>query len=149
MNLFLEIFIGVLIVLPFIPLLNRLSEQWRDRYLAVSLVTAGLIYVGFALIWGNGSWLMIEVIGLLACVVFAVLGLRISAFFIGLGWFLHPVWDFGLHTLVEHEHVPGWYPGFCIGVDWAVAAYAFSKLRRSQVTQIELDAVKSPLETQS
>lgn len=149
MSIILEIMIGVLLTLPFIPLVNKLSVQWRDRYLALSLVLAGLIYVGFAMIWGNREWVLIEMVGLLACVIFAVLGLLRSSLFIALGWFMHPVWDVGLHTLVDHEHVPGWYPGVCIGVDWAVAAYAYSKFIESRDVHQQETVGTSDLETQS
>ena len=56
--------------------------------LAKALVVAAIIYVLFAIIWGNTTWLIIEIIGVPIYGLFAWVAIRYSAYWLAIGWFL-------------------------------------------------------------
>ena len=59
-----------------------------------------------------------------------LIGWRGSAKWLGLGWAVHPVWDFGLHHLGPGHGIGPWtYAIACISFDWVVAAYILIRYR--------------------
>ena len=103
---------------------SRLNEE---RRLAIGLVVAALIYVGFAVVGGTGlAQIGIELGGVVAFGGIAVvaLGKRIEWF--ALGWGLHVLWDVVLHS-PEMSFVPAWYPIACVAFDAMVAGYALAR----------------------
>ena len=122
MQTLIEIGVGVVLAVGFILLVRRSRSYTREkRAIAVGLVVAALIYVGFALFNDSVTWVLIELAGVAICVVFAWLGLKRSGWALALGWALHPLWDAGLHH--STEFVPHWYVAACIGFDLLVAGY--------------------------
>jgi hypothetical protein len=115
---------AVLAVIAF--LLSRFTTEIYGRaLLAIFLFAAAGAYFGFAVLAGAGPiWTLVELVGVIVFGVMALLGLRDSAWWLAVGWALHPLWDVVLHY---------WGPGrsfasqpyaiACITFDWVVAAY--------------------------
>ena len=118
-----EIVIGIFLAIGFILLVRRSGSYAREKLsIAIGLVVAALIYVGFGVFSGSLGWILTEVAGVAIYAVFAWLGLKKSGWFLAAGWALHPLWDAGLHDY-STEFVPHWYINGCIGFDLFVAAY--------------------------
>lgn len=118
------IILGIGLALLFIAYARRQKLMSERRAYAVGLVVAAVIYVGFGLVWGNLSWISIEMGGVLAYGMAAWLGIRGSRLWLAAGWLLHVVWDLGLHLFGPGVHiVPEWYAYACLSFDLLVAAY--------------------------
>ena len=110
---------------------RRLSSKKEKDFLALSLLIAALVYIGFALISGSNYWLGIEGIGVLVYGTFAFLGYRYAAIWVGLGWLIHPLWDAVLHLYgAGHVIAPDWYTVACISFDVVVGVYILLNLSR-------------------
>jgi uncharacterized membrane protein AbrB (regulator of aidB expression) len=94
--------------------------------LALGLVVAALSYVALALAGADGRWLALEVIGLALFAGLAWLGVRVSLWWLALGWVAHVGWDIGLHLDRTQPVVGGWYPLACVGFDLVVAGFLLS-----------------------
>ena len=105
-------------------------EKGEKLILAKALVIAAAIYVLFALIWGNTTWLVIETAGMPLYGFFAWASVRYSAYWLAIGWLLHPLWDVWLHLLGPGATVaPEWYAVACITFDILVASYIFYRVK--------------------
>jgi uncharacterized protein DUF6010 len=94
------------------------------RLLAFGLAVAALIYLVLALVGGaDRRWLTLEVAGLGVFGMFAWLGLRVSLWWLAVGWWGHVGWDVGLHLDRAQAFVPTWYPLLCVGFDLVVAGF--------------------------
>ena len=93
------------------------------RVLTLGLVVTALLYVGMALARGNRQWLMTEMLGFALFGSLAWLGLRVSLWWLALGWLGHVAWDVGLHLDRAQPLVGDWYPLFCVGFDFVVAGF--------------------------
>lgn len=118
--LLLGLVLGVLFIV-----LARLRPRVERLILAVGLVVATLFYLGSAATGrAPASWLGIELLGVAAFGLVAWLGMRGSAWWLVVGWALHPVWDVGLHLVgAGSAFAPAWYAVNCISFDLLVAAY--------------------------
>lgn len=123
MHTLIEVVIGTFLATGFILLVKRSRSYTKEKLpLAIGLVIAALIYVGFAFNNDSLRWILIELAGVPIYAVFAWLGLKKSGWFLAAGWALHPLWDAGLHDYAT-QFVPHWYIGGCIGFDLLVAGY--------------------------
>ncbi|HET6975133.1 MAG TPA: DUF6010 family protein [Pyrinomonadaceae bacterium] len=123
MQTVIELVVGFFLGVGFLALIRRSGSYAREkRSIAIGLVVAALIYVGFGIFSGSLRWLLIELAGVPIYAVFAWLGVRRSGWFLAAGWALHPLWDAGLHDY-STQFVPDWYIAGCIGFDLLVAAY--------------------------
>jgi hypothetical protein len=88
---------AVLAVIAF--LLSRFTMEIYGRaLLAIFLFAAAGAYFGFAVLAGAGPiWTLVELVGVIVFGVMALLGLRDSAWWLAVGWALHPLWDVVLH----------------------------------------------------
>ena len=122
--------LGLVLGIAFIALARALGER---RILAVGLIVAAVIYVGFAAAAGAPwRWLGVEAMGVVLYGALALLGLRHSRGWLVLGWGFHPVWDVALHiTGAGQAFAPAWYAILCISFDVVVALYIASQWRRS------------------
>lgn len=129
--------LGLLFVAPYILWLNRLSSLKRTQAASAGLIIAALIYIGFALFYGDGQWLVVEIIGVFIYGLTAGLALRYSDLWLVAGWGLHPAWDLWLHWLGPGTHiVPAWYAIACLSFDVALAIYlAVRSNARSLLTE--------------
>lgn len=100
------------------PLTHRASP------LALGLVVAASIYVGFGLADGRWQHAVVQVLGALPFVALA--GTRPKALgALGVGWTVHGAWDVAHGTGVVGTLVPPWYAWACAGVDLALGWAAF------------------------
>ena len=138
------LFIGFALGAVFLLIARRAGGGER-RVLAVGLIVAAVIYVGFALLNGAGGPLLaLEAGGVGLYSLFAVLGLRGSAWWLALGWATHTVWDAGLHLLNDGTgFVPSWYAIACISFDLVVAFYVVLRLREWSDHEHEHIAIQS------
>jgi outer membrane protein assembly factor BamB len=112
----------------------RAQRGAERRVLALGLLVAAAIYVGFALIGAGPVWLLVEALGVAAYGVLAWLGLRRSPFWLAVGWALHPAWDVCLHLVgAGAAFAPEWYAIACISFDLLVAAYITAQFKRMPV----------------
>ena len=100
----------------------------EKHVLGNALIIAAMIYIGFAMLWGNGIWVGIEIVGVLFYWGFARAAIRHSVYWLAVGWALHPVWDVGLHLLGAGNAIaPQWYAVACISFDLLVAGYVLAR----------------------
>ncbi|MCB0128820.1 MAG: hypothetical protein KDE58_41425 [Caldilineaceae bacterium] len=120
--------LGILLAVLFVWVARRRGPQREPTFLALGLIVAAIIYVGFALIWGNTQWVATEVGGLLLYTLFVWLAQRHSLIWLAVGWAVHPLWDFGLHWLGQgHTVAPEWYVFACLSFDVVVAGYMITR----------------------
>ena len=122
--------LGLVAAAGFIVFARRFGIPGERRLLAIGLVVAALVYVGFAVAWGGGAWIAAEAGGVVIFSGLAVLGLKRSPWSLALGWGLHPLWDAGLHLVgTGATFAPGWYVVACISFDLLVAGYIAARFR--------------------
>lgn len=126
----LELLAGTVLALGFVAIAKRFGRRNEMFVYAVGLVTAAIIYIGFALVGAaDAHWLAVEVAGLLLYAGFAWLSTR-SPWWLAVGWLAHAGWDTGLHLVAgTPAFVPRWYPAVCLGFDFLVAAMIARQLR--------------------
>lgn len=124
-------FLGMLLPIPWIVWLHHFDDRRVTIGFGIGMLVAALIYVGFALYEGDGSWILVECFGVVVYGMCALLALKYSMIWLALGWALHPVWDLALHWLGPGaQFVPAWYAIACLSFDLTVALYIV--LRASQ-----------------
>lgn len=128
--IFLEILIGGLIAAAVLNYFHVQKEDVLRGFVALALMVAALIYVGFAAVgfWTssvNINWFLLEILGVGIYFLFAFLGVKKSMWFLVIGWFAHVFWDVGLHLGENRAFVPNFYPPVCIGFDLVFAGYIF------------------------
>lgn len=124
MNNVLWLILGLVFSAALLMYARSYRARGEKKVLAIALVIAAIIYVVFAFIWGNTTWVLIEVIGIPLYGIFAWAAIRYSVYWLSIGWLLHPIWDVGLHLLGPGNFVaPEWYTIGCITFDILVAMY--------------------------
>lgn len=122
--------LGVVAAALYVIFARRRGPGREQAILALGLVIAAVIYVGFAVIWGNSLWIAIEMGGLLIYGLFVLLAWRYAMFWLALGWAAHPLWDILLHWFGRgHTIAPEWYVLACLSFDLLVASYIFVRIR--------------------
>ncbi|REJ79240.1 MAG: hypothetical protein DWQ47_00410 [Acidobacteria bacterium] len=116
--------LGIIAIFPF----ARKGGEFLQKYFALTLIAAALIYAAFAVVGtvaGTASlrWLLTEVSGVLIFSIPALLGYKGRPWLLSLAWLLHLFWDTGLHGGPSTSFVPGFYPGLCVGFDLVFAAF--------------------------
>lgn len=133
--LILWLLLGLVLGALFVVAARRQGGQKERVILAVGLLVAALIYVGFALVWGNLQWIAIEVGGLLLYACFVLLAQRHHVIWLAIGWAAHPIWDIGFHLLgAGHTVAPMWYVLACLSFDLLVAGYSLTRLASWKTT---------------
>ena len=123
--------VGFVAVTPLLLFAQKLPPRAMHKLLGRSLVIAAIIYIGFAVIWGNISWVGIESAGVVLYSFFYWLSLRWGINWLAVGWLLHTIWDVALHLLGPgHSIAPASYAVVCISFDFAVAFYILFKSRQ-------------------
>ena len=110
--------VGVVSALAYGAALELVPRRWRLTLASVGLVVAALIYVGFAVVAGQGQ--VLHVLGGVPFVVAAVLGRR-RPLVLGGAWIAHAAWD-GL-AISHGGPSPAWYPFWCGSLDVAFGLY--------------------------
>jgi hypothetical protein len=127
--------VGVLAAAVYVAVLRLLDSHLAQWLYAVGLLSAALIYVGFAGLNHGIAHMGLEGSGLLIFGALSVLGARRWPLLLGLGWLAHGGWDFW-HAAHPSHYVPSWWPAFCVGYDWVVGIYilAFHLRKKPSVT---------------
>jgi hypothetical protein len=105
----------------------------RDRaldLLAIQLAAIGAIYAGFALVDVRLSVQVTEIVGALVFFAVSAVGLWFSPLVLALAYLAHGAWDTVHHLGAVSTAIPRWYPSFCLGYDWLVAAYIWNRFSR-------------------
>jgi hypothetical protein len=123
--------IGALLALS-ISLLAWAAKLDRDRafYQTVLMVIAPY-YVLFAVMGGTVHALLIESIVMVAFLVFAVAGFKLSLWISVAALVGHGVFDFFHGRIITNDGVPGWWPAFCLAFDVCAGGCLALLLRRS------------------
>lgn len=125
--------VGALLGAGFV-LLARLAGR-EDRILAIGLAVAALIYLAFAVFGGaTGGEVPVEVAGVVVFSLVAVAGVRLSPWWLALGWAVHVLWDVALHPPGGELWVPAWYGPLCVGFDLVVAFYVAIRTVRASAS---------------
>ena len=92
-----------------------------------SLLIGSSWYVVFGILDGQSlNTLVPQIVAALVFACLALLGLRRSIAFIGIGWGLHIFWDYSAHMFGEIA-APWWTAPACLGFDPFVAAYLIAR----------------------
>ncbi|MDX1671563.1 MAG: hypothetical protein R3211_04425, partial [Balneolaceae bacterium] len=73
------------LVLGTLLILHARTQKNEIQIFAVGLAVAAAIYVGFAVIWGSLSWVLIEIAGVLVYGFLAWLGVRFTKYWLAFG----------------------------------------------------------------
>ena len=112
---------------------NSRHHEKQTQVLSVGLLIVALIYVGFAFLWGDLQWVLIESVGVVIYGAFCYLAVSKSAYWLAVGWAAHSAWDVVLHLFGPGHHVvPEWYAVACISFDFLVAGYVFYFIARRE-----------------
>jgi hypothetical protein len=124
--------LGSFLALALVGLARRFPPERERRIYAVGVLSAALIYVGFAVAGGAGArWLALETFGVLLYGAAAWGGLRGRPRLLALGWAAHVAWDVLLHLSgAGAEYTPHWYPWACISFDLVMAAAVLASVKR-------------------
>lgn len=123
--------LGAILAAVYILIGNKIKVPDFKTNMAIGLFVAALIYVGFALAWGNAQWVAIEALGLPIYGGMAWLGLRKSPIWLGVGWLLHMPWDMFVHYIGPGFHLaPVWYMFACFSFDLIVGVYLIIRFFR-------------------
>ena len=122
-----------------VSLFARLVGLDRDRaFYPTVLIIVGSYYVLFAVMGGTTRDLIIELIGIAAFVVAAVVGFKFNSWIVAAGLVGHGVFDFFHAGLVANAGVPVWWPAFCMSYDVGAGICLAWLLWRGRKTAIGL-----------
>lgn len=118
-----ELAIGIILAELTILIIQALSPAIHQKFYAIALITAALIYVGFSSLSKNTAWIFTELLGVIIFSIIAFAGIKFSSWFLAMGWLIHPAWDLLIDNHNLTKFVPQWYPIVCIGYDILMASY--------------------------
>lgn len=118
-----ELAIGIILAELTILIVQTFPIKIHGKLYAAALIIAASIYVGFSSLSQNNTWIFTEIIGVIIFSVIAFVGIKFSAWFLAMGWLIHPVWDLLINNHKLATFVPYWYPIVCIGYDFVIALY--------------------------
>jgi hypothetical protein len=121
----------------FVLLARRRPNPGEVRLLAFGLIAAALIYIVLAIPKADVRWLALEGVGVALFTALAWLGLRVSLWWLTLGWLAHVGWDVGLHLDRPQPVVGPWYPLLCVGFDLVVAGFLLSAAGTSRSSRTQ------------
>ena len=125
-----EVALGAIIALACIYIFR--SKNIRKEVIAwgYGLVIAAIVYLIFAEMNKEPTWIYIELGGVVLFSLFLWFAKKWNLLFVPVGWLLHMVWDTLLHIVVDPGYAPDWYPDLCIGFDVVIAIYLFRIIKR-------------------
>ena len=110
-----------------IAIARRLDAE--QRMFGWCLIIAAFWYIGFGLANGQSTAALTPQFAAAALfLALAVLGLRKSMVFTGVGWVLHIFWDY-LGPLLGEVAAPWWTAPACLGFDVVVGEYVLARSR--------------------
>ena len=100
------------------------GERWMY---SATLLLLPIIYIGFALVDGDGSIgvkeLLVGLPWILGGLAALFLSLPRTAILVGGLWILHGVFDVAHDQFFTNPGVPDWYPAACAGTDLVIGGY--------------------------
>lgn len=94
----------------------------RDRaFYPTVLIVIASYYLLFAAMGGSLRAAALEVLAMSVFVAVAVIGFRVSLWWVAIGLFAHGLFDFTHGMFIDNAGVPVWWPGFCLTIDAALA----------------------------
>ena len=78
----------------------------------------------------NTTWILTELLGVIIFSIIAFTGIKLSPWFLAIGWLILPAWDLLIHNQNLTLFVPRWYPTVCIGYNILMALYIGWKCRK-------------------
>ena len=113
-----------------VSLFARLVGFDREKgFYPFVLIIVGSLYVLFATMAGSGSEILVEAIIGAVFVALAVIGFRLSLWFIVAGLALHGLFDFVRGDVLPGTGVPSFWPAFCGSYDVVAAAILAALVR--------------------
>lgn len=107
--------VGVVLAIV-LAVAGRVTKFDRDRsFFATLLIVISTYYVLFSFI--SFEAMVVEILVASAFSVVALAGALRWPILLGVGIFLHGVFDFSHVQLIDNSGVPVWWPPFCAGVD--------------------------------
>ena len=128
MDYAIQVLVGVLLALVFIGIARGIK---RERLIfGLSLLVAGFWYAGYGL-FANFTIdvLTVQIVGGLLFIAAALLGLKYSILFIGVGWMSHGAWDLISPFISDVSYMPAWTEPVCLGYDLLVGIYLVLRWR--------------------
>ena len=124
-----ELFIGAALAAVLLLFSKRTDALAEQNLLGYALLVATWLYVVFALLWGDVSWLLIELSGVAIYSLFYVLFKKYSAYWLAAGWAAHPLWDGLLHLSGNGQALtPHGYALACLSFDLIIAGAVVIRL---------------------
>ena len=101
-----------------------LPAAFREPFWATLLAFVAAIYLGYALVTGQGGFLAAQIVSVPAFLFLAVWGLGAQRpGLIAAGYLLHGTWDLLQHRHLVRSMVVPWWSSYCSIFDWVVAAF--------------------------
>lgn len=120
-NALIGLLAGVLGAFGFNRWVGTRPERAREIY-TLGLVVTAMIYVVMAFLAdASDTAIVLESAGVLFFGVFVLVSVTHHAWWLGVGWLLHPLWDLALHAPFGWwSHAPEWYVWACVSFDLMV-----------------------------
>ena len=119
------------------------AVDFERRLIAGFLAAMPLVYLTRYLLasaeQGIGSWFWVESLGVVVFAALALLGLKLSPWFLAIGIVVHGLaWD--IWHYYNSTCIPDWYVIACLAVDLAFGAYVAARIRTYQRTSHKVQA---------
>lgn len=115
--------IGIGLAIPSMIYFYLLPQPLYILHLAIFLSAIAGVYLGFSVLDGRISTILIEGTVMAVFIALALVGLKFSLWILAFGYFAHGVWDCLHHPKLVTTRIAPWYPPFCAVYDWSVAAF--------------------------
>jgi hypothetical protein len=123
--MFAQLTLGAVLAAGGVALIRAAVPRRFERpFWAAGLVAAALVYVVLAFRAELSAELSVEVVGAGVFAMLALLGVRVSSWFLAAGWGAHALWDLGVPALIDTSFIPT-YSIWSLADTW----WAWSALR--------------------
>lgn len=129
MTLFVGIVVGLLMAAATAAIVARFSAERALDVCAMLLPAIAAVYAGSSLA-GAPQTLVVEVTGVTAFFVVAIVGRWSLPLLVAVGYAAHGVWDLLHDAGLLATALPSWYGPFCAAYDWFMAAFVVAVLLR-------------------
>jgi len=128
--------IGVVLAIV-MAFLARITNFDRDRsYYAVVLIVIATYYVLFACIANEA--IISEIIAASVFSIIAIAGALRWPILLGVGIFMHGVFDLMHGYLITNSGVPVWWPAFCAAIDIVLGAWVIYLAKTKNLAPMSL-----------
>src|SRR3954454_22893842 len=116
-----------------------LSKHFSARLLAATILCSiAFIYVGFSLEGNQVSSIVLEVLVAVIFYFIAIIGYSKYRYLIAFGIGLHGIWDiFHYKALLIRTAIPGYWPLYCLVVDFLWAVYFFILFKKQEKQNVQ------------